>query len=77
MSQLTKVFAVNRNGFSPTGGVAIGGVLLVIWFTSFSSSAEVSGHHRVRRADDRPQRPWRWFWNRARAMGVFGLVGAR
>ena len=31
MSHFSKVFAVNRDGFSPTGGIAIGGVLLVIW----------------------------------------------
>lgn len=31
MSQLTKVFSVNRKGFSLPAGVAIGGILLLIW----------------------------------------------
>jgi hypothetical protein len=30
MSRLSKVFALNRKGFSASGGIAVGGVLLLI-----------------------------------------------
>ena len=33
MSQLPKIFAVDRSKLSPTGGIAVGSLLLVIWFT--------------------------------------------
>ena len=77
MTRLGKVFAVNRKGFSLTGGIAIGGVLLVIWLTIVQVHQQkylvtiVFAVLTTALSD-----PGGGYGTRARAMGVFGLVGA-
>ena len=77
MSQLTKAFAVDRSKFSLSGGIAVGGVLLVIWFAIVQLDQQkylVSVVFAV--LTTALSDPGGAYWNRARAMGVFGLVGA-
>ncbi len=77
MSQLTKVIAVDRSKFSLSGGIAVGGVLLVIWFAVVQLNQQkylVSVVFAV--LTTALSDPGGAYWNRARAMGVFGLVGA-
>ncbi len=77
MSQLTNVFGADRSKFSLTGGIAVGAVLLVIWFAIAQLNQQrylvtiVFAVLTTALSD-----PGGTFWNRARAMGVFGLVGA-
>ena len=77
MSQLTKVFSVNRKGFSLPAGVAIGGVLLVIWFAIAQLGQQkyvVSVIFAV--LTTALSDPGGGYWKRARGMGAFGLGGA-
>ena len=77
MVHLSKVFAVDRTKFSPTGGIAIGGILLLIWL--------IVAHLHLQKylvtivfavLTTALSDPGRGFARRVRAMGVYGLVGA-
>ena len=77
MSQLTKVFSVNRGAFSLPGGVAIGGILLVIWF----AIAELDQQKYVVSVifavlTTALSDPGGGYRKRALSMGAFGLGGA-
>jgi len=77
MSQLTKALSLNREGFSLPAGVAIGGVLLVIWFAIAQLDQQkyaVSIIFAV--LTTALSDPGGGYWNRARAMGAFGVGGA-
>ncbi len=77
MSQLTKVFSVNRKGFSLPGGVAIGGILLVIWFGIAQLDQQkyvVSVIFAV--LTTALSDPGGGYGKRAWSMGAFGLGGA-
>ena len=77
MSQLTKVFSLNRKGFSLPGGVAVGGILLVIWFAIAQLNQQkylVSIIFAV--LTTALSDPGGGYGNRARGMGAFGLGGA-
>ena len=73
MSRMSKVFAVDRQAFSLTGGIAIGGVLLVIWLTIAQLHQQkylvtiVFAVLTTALSD-----PGGGFGSRIRAMGVFG-----
>ncbi len=77
MGHYSKVFAVNRDGFSPTGGIAIGGVLLTIWLAISQLNEQkylitvVFAVLMTTLSD-----PGGSFGRRARAMSVFGIAGA-
>ncbi len=76
MSQLTKVFGVDRSKFSLSGGIAVGGVLLVIWLAVVQLNEQkylVSIVFAV--LTTALSDPGGAYWNRAWAMGIFGLVG--
>ena len=77
MSQLTKVFSVNRKGFSLPAGVAIGGILLVIWFGIAQLDQQkyvVSVIFAV--LTTALSDPGGGYRKRAWSMGAFGLGGA-
>ena len=77
MSQLTKVFSVNRKAFSLPGGVAIGGVLLLIWLAIAQLDQQkyvVSIIFAV--LTTALSDPGGGYWKRARSMSAFGLAGA-
>ena len=77
MTRLSKVFALDRKGFSVSGGIAVGGVLLLIWLAVAQLNEQkylvtlVFAVLTTALSD-----PGGAYWSRARAMGVFGLVGA-
>ena len=77
MSQLAKVFSVNRKGFSLLGGVAIAGILLVIWFAIAQLDQQkyvVSVIFAV--LTTALSDPGGGYGKRAWGMGAFGLGGA-
>ncbi len=77
MSQLTKVFSVNKKGFSLPAGVAIGGVLLLIWLAIAQLDQQkyaVSIIFAV--LTTALSDPGGGYWKRARGMGAFALGGA-
>ena len=77
MSQLRKIFAVDRSKFSLTGGIAVGGLLLVIWFAVAQLNEQrylitvVFAVLTTALSD-----PGGSYWHRARAMSAYGIVGA-
>ena len=77
MSQLTRVFSINRKGFSLPAGVAIGGILLVIWFAIAQLDQQkyvVSVIFAV--LTTALSDPGGGYRKRAWSMGAFGLGGA-
>ena len=77
MSQITKVFSVNKKAFSLPAGVAIGGVLLLIWLAIAQLDQQkyvVSIIFAV--LTTALSDPGGGYWKRARGMSAFGLGGA-
>jgi len=77
MSQLTKVFSVNKKGLSLPGGVAVGGILLLIWLAIAQLNQQkylVSIIFAV--LTTTLSDPGGGYWNRARGMGAFAVAGA-
>ena len=76
MSQLTKVFSVNRKAFSLPAGVAIGGILLLIWLAIAQLDQQkyvVSVIFAV--LTTALSDPGGGYWKRAGSMSAFGLGG--
>ncbi len=77
MSQLRKIFAVDRSKFSLAGGIAVGGLLVVIWFAVAELNEQrylitvVFAVLTTALSD-----PGGSYWHRARAMSAYGIVGA-
>ena len=77
MSELTKVFSVNRKAFSLPAGVAIGGILLLIWLAIAQLDQQkyvVSVIFAV--LTTALSDPGGRYWKRALSMSAFGLAGA-
>jgi len=72
-----KVFSINKQGFSPAGGAAVGVVLLVAWLAMVQLNQTkylltvIFAVLATALSD-----PGLGYWNRARGMGAFAVAGA-